>query len=143
MLFLVIICMASVATIIDTLWSIIGPHGVEEEEILVDGEVFVRVDCVLGEDHPLFYMSFVYAITLRIVLVVVAILTRKIRRKHFKDTKKANLFVFSTLLFAPILLISATIIVTDTILYALLDFVSYIGIGMLYITLFKNYTTTL
>jgi len=33
---------------------------------VVDGKVLVTVDCVLGEDHPLFYMSIFYAIALRI-----------------------------------------------------------------------------
>ena len=134
-LFLVIICMTLVATIIDTLWSIIGPRGVEEEERLVDGEVLVTVDCVLGQDHPLFYISLVYATALCIVMVVVAIMTRKIRRKHFKDTKKANLFVVSTSVLVPILVISATL-VYDPVLFIVLEFVSHSGIGILYVTLF-------
>ena len=35
-----------------------------------------------------------YGFALRVVLLIIAFMTRKIRRQNFKDTKKINVFVF-------------------------------------------------
>ena len=47
-----------------------------------------------------------------IIVVVLAILTRKIPRQHFKDTKKVNIFIYSEVLITCILL-SLSMIVTN------------------------------
>jgi len=132
-LFLVIICMTLVTTIGDTLWGIIGPRDVYRAEILDYGEVFVIVECYI--EHPLYYVSIVYGSALCVALVVVAILTRKIQRKHFKDTKKTNLFVVSTSIFVPIIVISSALVV-NLILYTVLEVGSHTAIGTLYLALF-------
>ena len=132
-LFLVIICMTFVITINDTLWSTIGPRDVYRAEILDDGAVFVIVECYI--EHPLYYVSIVYGSALCVALVVVAIMTRKIRRKHFKDTKKTNLFVVSTSIFVPIIVISSALVV-NLILYTVLEVGSHTAIGTLFVALF-------
>lgn len=134
-LFLEIICMTLVATVIDTLWIIIGLHGVEKTERVVDGEVFVTVSCRLYEYHFLLFISSCYGAALRIVLVVVAIMSRKIRRKHFKDTKKANIFIALNIPFAFMLLISYNLI-SDRTLRIVLDFVSLNSFSILYVAFF-------
>ena len=134
-LFLKIICMTLVATVIDTLWSTIGPRGVEKTERVVDGEVLVTVSCRLDEHHLFLYVSSCYVTVLRIVLVVIAIMSRKIRRKHFKDTKKANLFVVLNVPFS-VTLWTFHILISDRILRIVLDFVSLSSFGILYVALF-------
>ena len=59
-----------------------------------DDCIYLEKSCRSNYKKHLFGLLSVYLLILIKALVVVAILTRKVRRQHFKDTKKVNILSF-------------------------------------------------
>lgn len=81
-----------------TLWSLLDPYRNMVKKALMTNSIHIRDEC-LSDDlvtWPLILQA--YFSILAVTLTIVAIKTRKIRKKHFKDTKKVNLFVYVNIL---------------------------------------------
>ena len=80
-----------------TVWIVFGGNKVISTEMLVTPEdsfpyYEVSQTCILPN-----IIYFIYLIEVAIIytiIVLLAILTRNIRRQHFKDTKKVNIFIY-------------------------------------------------
>ena len=62
----------------------------------MQNQEYIEVDKQCDSDHLLIWIAcwIVYLMLLLIALVVVAFKTRKVRLRHYKDTKKVNAFIF-------------------------------------------------
>ena len=62
----------------------------------MQNQEYIEVDKQCDSDHLLIWIAcwIVYLMFLLIALVVVAFKTRKVRLRHYKDTKKVNAFIF-------------------------------------------------
>lgn len=62
----------------------------------IQNQEYIEVDKQCDSDHLLIWIAcwIVYLMFLLIALVVVAFKTRKVRLRHYKDTKKVNAFIF-------------------------------------------------
>ena len=78
------------------LWSFIDPIHNDIQYIEHPGYFSVAIDC--SSDYLVFtvctILLLVYNLLLLLVVVIVAVKSRKIRMKQFKDTKKVNVLIF-------------------------------------------------
>ena len=88
-----VLIILSPSIIIHVLWSFVDNYG----SILLQtpNQQYVEVEKSCGPIKPVWYILLtVYGYSLSTALVTVAIKTRKIRHKQFKDTKKVNMYLF-------------------------------------------------
>lgn len=80
--------------IIAVLWTVLDPYSNKVTQIQKTNFVFIKEECysVHLSLWPSLLLS--YNCLLTTLLAIVAIKTRKVRKMHFKDTKKVNTFVF-------------------------------------------------
>ena len=101
-LFAGVIIMVGIDIIFLTFLQVFNGNNSINNEILVTPEAsfpFYEVNQVCIPPH--LFGSIIYEceiLFITIVLVLLAILTRKIRRQHFKDTKKVNAFIYLNVL---------------------------------------------
>ena len=79
---------------VNLIWTIFDPYQIHLEYHVRDGCTYLEKSCRSNYKKHLFGLLSVYLLILIKALVVVAILTRKVRRRHFKDTKKVNILLF-------------------------------------------------
>ena len=100
-LFIVVLLIVSVAAIILVLWTTLDPLLTIETALFVPlaSPPFYHVILFCGSNYYYVWISLLYAYIASIVFLVavLAILTRKIKVEHFKDTKKVNIFIFSSI----------------------------------------------
>ena len=133
-LFVLIIGFLLVVTVNITLWSVFGMPTAVTNERVIDGKVLVETFCDYGNISiwPVICISYITA--LRAVLVILAIMTRKIRRQHFKDTKKVNILVYIYVPIAAVFTVSS-FVTTDRTLRTVVDYVVFVSLVILYMVL--------
>ena len=80
--------------LVTLLWSTLDPYKNDVSTIKTTNSIQVLDTCKSKNIVLWPMMLMAYFILLDIVLITVAIKTRKIRKMHFKDTKKVNLLVY-------------------------------------------------
>ena len=90
-------------TMVALLWSILDPYKNKIESTQKTNYIEVFDKCHSDNIATWPVVLLAYFIILAIALAIVAIKTRKIRKKHFKDTKKVNLFVYMIIFLAAFL----------------------------------------
>ena len=115
-LFAGILLIVGASIIFLILWRVLGGvHRINNVMLVTPEGSFPHYDITQDCTPP----SIVFAVLdplqivlIYIIVVVLAILTRKIPRQHFKDTKKVNMFIYSEVLITCILL-SLSMIITN------------------------------
>ena len=79
---------------VNLIWTIFDPYQIHLEYHTRDGCIYMEKFCRSNYKKLLFGLLSTYLLILIKALVVVAIITRKVRRQHFKDTKKVNVLLF-------------------------------------------------
>lgn len=84
--------------IIHTIWSIIDPYSAST--VITEYPSYTKVEQRCYSKQLLLWFCILYLNIegLVLVLIIVAVKTRKIRRENFKDTKKVNAFIFILLI---------------------------------------------
>ena len=88
-----VLIMLSPTIILHVLWSFLDSYG----SILVKSpkQSYIELEKRCGPNKPVWYILLsVYGYSISTALVTVAIKTRKIRHKHFKDSRKVNMYLF-------------------------------------------------
>ena len=80
--------------IILLMWTVIDPYKEDIKYVEHRGFLTVKFDCTSKYFYLWTTLTIVYTIFLSLVVVTVAIMSRNIRMKQFKDTKKVNMFIF-------------------------------------------------
>ena len=107
-----------------TLWRVFGGvKGMNIAMLVTPEDSFpyyeVSQTCILPIIINAVYL--IEGAVLYTIIVLLAILTRKIRRQHFKDTKKVNIFIYLDILISYILL-PLSLIITDRRIQVYLTF---------------------
>lgn len=101
-LFLIILLLTSYSVMVLLIWTVVDPYRKEEEETYIGDTTppyfEVKVTCVCR--FPALWLSllFMYTAMLTFCIMLFATHTRNIKRQHFKDTKKVNIFVFTSII---------------------------------------------
>jgi hypothetical protein len=84
--------------IIHTIWSIVDPYSADT--IITEYPSFIVVEQRCYSKQILLWFCILYLNIegLAVILIIVAVKTRKIHRENFKDTKKVNAFIFILLI---------------------------------------------
>ena len=80
--------------IVHILWTVLDPH--RKVDYFTEHPGFIRMDirCSVGQYYYIWFaLAYGYLSLLFVIVVIVAIKSRKIRYTNFKDTKKVNLFI--------------------------------------------------
>lgn len=80
--------------LINLIWVIIDPYQVLFNHQVQGSHIHLKKTCKSRYQKPFFGVLCVYLLVLVIILMAVAIITRKVRMQHFKDTKKVNILSF-------------------------------------------------
>ena len=119
-LFAGILLIVGVSILFLTLRSVLGSDNRTNNVMLVSPEdSFPHYDIIQSCAPPnmvFAVLDFLQIVLLYLIVVLLAILTRKVRLQHFKDTKKVNAFIYSDILITGILL-PLSIIITDSEVY--------------------------
>ena len=108
-LFAIVIVIAfipNIVTFIEILSGTTKEYKEDEKYILDQNPPIVVVTITCFSEYAKVYDSITtgYTVFLMLLLLVFALLTRNIKRKHFKDTKKVTSFIFTFTLFGTILI---------------------------------------
>ena len=76
------------------MWTVIDPYIEDIKYVEHRGFLTVKFDCTSKYFYLWTTLTIVYTIFLSLVVVTVAVKSRNIRMKQFKDTKKVNMFIF-------------------------------------------------
>ena len=79
---------------VNLIWTIVDPYQIHVEYRMQKGCLYLEKSCRSNYKKQLFGLLSAYLLILIIALLVVAIITRKVRLQHFKDTKKVNILLF-------------------------------------------------
>ena len=84
--------------IIHTIWSIVDPYSADT--IITEYPSYTEVEQRCYSKQILLWFCILYLNIegLAVILIIVAVKTRKIHRENFKDTKKVNAFIFILLI---------------------------------------------
>ena len=132
-LFAVVFGLVLVITVNSTLWSVFSSPVAVTRERVVDGQVLVQTTCEFDLNAVWGYIFISYVTVLRLILVVLAIMTRNIPRENFKDTKKINIFIFLSIPLEPLFFFQ--VILVDLTLKIVVSYVNSIGLAILYVAL--------
>jgi len=136
-LFIVVLLIISVAAIILVLWTTLDPLLTIQTGLFVPlaSPPFYHVTLFCGSNYFYVWISLLYAYIASIVFLVAvfAILTRKIKVEHFKDTKKVNMFVFISIATLTICFSYSTIFAQVGIIHAAYTFevLQYLPVAIL------------
>ena len=101
-LFIVVLIIVGIEATLLLIWSLVDVITVREVEIHQDAASPPYIEVVQScySRYLRTWLTVVYTEVgiLMFVVAVLAFKTRKIRRKHFKDTKKVNMYLFMTIL---------------------------------------------
>ena len=102
-LFILISSIVSVKIIMLIFWAIFNVPDLVNIELFISETVppFVQVvqRCGSNNRHPFWvFATFGYSTLLTLIMVLLAVLTRKIKRNNYKDSKKINLLVSALIL---------------------------------------------
>ena len=89
----------SPAIIMLLLWTFLDPYHNDIQYSEHPGIITVTVNCTSKNEYVWYALLLIYTLLLSLMVVVIAIKSRKIRLKHFNDTKKVHLFLFLTFFF--------------------------------------------
>ena len=107
-LFAGILLIVGVSILFLTLQRVLGSDNRIDNVMLVTPEgSFPHYDIIQSCTPPNMVFNvlhFLQIVLLYLIVVLLAILTRKVRLQHFKDTKKVNIFIYSDVLITGILL---------------------------------------
>ena len=80
--------------LVNLIWTFIDRYQISLEYRTQNGNIDIKQDC--SSKCVTFWSGAqsIYLLVLTVALALVAILTRKVRLQHFKDTKKVNILVF-------------------------------------------------
>ena len=83
---------------VNLLWAFVDRYQIHFEYQMRDGYIHLEKVCTSKYEIQIFGVLIIYLLVLILALAIVAIITRKVRLQHFKDTKKVNtlLFIFCT-----------------------------------------------
>ena len=97
-LLLYVLLLISPNIIILAIWSIIDPYS--PKSIVTEHMAYTEIEQRCYSKQLLLWFCILYLNIegLALVIVIVALKTRKIRRENFKDTKKVNAFIFILLI---------------------------------------------
>ena len=114
--------------VINITWSIIDRYHIVIEYKIQNGYMHLLKDCDSNHNRVWFGILGAYLIALILALAVAAVMTRKVRLQHFKDTKKVNVLVF-------VLCMDFTLI-SYWALFRALKFQRYFVSTLLYVVIF-------
>ena len=114
-LILFIFAIVSVSIFLLILWSIVDGLSIDEKvDFVADGNpphYTVDLRCVAEKDPVFVSLVFGYAMVFMVLVLILAIKTRKVTIDSFKDTKSVNMFIFCSIivlsLFIPLSFITA------------------------------------
>lgn len=133
-LFVIVTALVMVVTVISTLWTVFSPPTAVTQERVKDGQVLVETICEYPMINIWLSICLFYGFLLRVILVIIAVMTRKIRRQNFKDTKKINLFVFLSFILGSIFLFSPGY-TRDRTWRVILEYMAFMSIAVSYVVI--------
>ena len=80
--------------LVNLIWSFVDHYQMHYNYEIKDGYIHLKKLCRSNKYVLLFGLLIVYLLVLILALAIMAILTRRVRRHHFKDTKKVNILLF-------------------------------------------------
>ena len=80
--------------LVNMIWVLSDRYHVKFEERVENGYTYVSPECSSTYESIWIGVQVSYILTLILALVTAAIITRKVRLQHFKDTKKVNILLF-------------------------------------------------
>ena len=100
-LYITLVC--SVEVLILVIWTAVDVSSQESQRLYISHAnppyYLIYTRCASNYQSLWVILSYSWLVLILILTVLLAIQTRHIKRKHFKDTKKVNMFVFSLCLF--------------------------------------------
>ena len=118
-LFAGILLIVGASIIFLILWRVLGGVNRINNVMLVTPEnsfpYYVIIQACTPPSIAFAVLDSLQIVLIYIIVVILAILTRKVRRQHFKDTKKVNIFIYSEVLITCILLSLLMIIINREI----------------------------
>ena len=89
-----VLLLTSPNALICLIWTAVDPYRSVVSSAVVDGLLVVREQCVCDYNIQWLSALFVYVIIMCLLLIVFAVLTRKVKYRNFKDTKKVSVLCF-------------------------------------------------
>ena len=80
--------------LVNMIWILSDRYHVKLEERIQNGYTYMSPECSSTYEGIWIGVQVAYILILILALVTVAIMTRKVRLQHFKDTKKVNVLLF-------------------------------------------------
>ena len=80
--------------LVNVIWILSDRYHVKLEERIQNGHKYNSPECSSMYESIWIGVQFVYILILILAIVIIAIMTRKVRLQHFKDTKKVNVLLF-------------------------------------------------
>ena len=80
--------------LVNFIWAFIDRYHIHFEYQVRDGYIHLEKFCTSKYYAQIFGVLTIYLLVLILALAIVAIITRKVRLQHFKDTKKVNILLF-------------------------------------------------
>ena len=80
--------------LVNIIWIFSDRYHVKLEHRTQNGYAYVRRECSSTYENIWIGVQTIYILVLIVALVVIAIMTRKVRLQHFKDTKKVNFLLY-------------------------------------------------
>ena len=103
-LILIVLILQVPNTVINLVWTITDTYLSSAMENAHTNYIEIRFKCHSKDIQIWTFLLMAYNTILCLILVFIAVKTRKIRRKNFKDTKKVNVFIFTYLFIVSIVL---------------------------------------
>ena len=80
--------------LVNLLWALVDRYQIHFEYRMRNGYIHLEKDCTSKYKEIFGVLTILYLLALILALAIVAIITRKVRLQHFKDTKKVNILLF-------------------------------------------------
>ena len=81
--------------LVNFIWTLVDRYEINYSYEIKDGYIHLRKLCGSSNFRLLFGILVVYLLVLTLALAIVAITMRRVRRQHFKDTKKVNILLYA------------------------------------------------
>ena len=80
--------------LLNFIWNFVDRYQIHFKYQIRGGNIHLEKFCTSKHEAQLFGVIIIYLLILVLALTIVAVITRKIRLQHFKDTKKVNVLLF-------------------------------------------------
>ena len=80
--------------LLNFVWIFVDRYQIHFKYQIRGGNIHLEKFCTSKHEIQLFGVIIIYLLILVLALTIVAVITRKIRLQHFKDTKKVNVLLF-------------------------------------------------